>query len=281
MKSEIPSARSSRRSASRQSIINLVLAALILGMINYVGFKHFTHKDLSQSQFYTLSAKTKDVLKNLDSPITAYTFLNEQNAGQADEITNLLKEYQQAAGKNMVVEKIDPAYDIARAAELQKELHFDGNDHLIIFKYKDRSPRFVKQEDLFEINPMNGQVGAFKGEQQLTAAIVALVEGKASKIYFTEGHGEHSVQDIISPQGYGTVGALLKNDNVEVADLNIAQKGSVPADADAVVIAGPSISFSALESDALDKYLANNGKLFVPLRDPGPGRAPPEIRHDF
>src|SRR5271156_1138563 len=201
MKSDTPSARSSRRSAGLHSIVNLILAALIIVMINYVGFKHYTHKDLSQSQFYTLSEKTKEVLQKLDSPITAYTFLNEQGAaaGQAEEITNLLKEYQHAGGKNMVVEKIDPAYDITRATELQKELHFDGNDHLVIFKYKDHSPRFVKQDDLFEINPVTGQVGAFKGEQQLTAAIIGLVEVKPSKIYFTEGHGEHSIQDTSSP----------------------------------------------------------------------------------
>lgn len=267
MKSDTPSARSSRRSAGRHSIANLIFAALILAMVNYWGFKHYTHKDLSESQFYTLSPKTVDVLNNLDSPLAVYTFLNEANPGQADEITNLLKEYQQAARKNMTVEKIDPAYDMARATDLQNKLHFDGNDHLVIFEYKDRSPRFVKQEDLFEINPMTGAVGAFKGEQQLTAAIIGLVEGKPSKIYFTEGHGEHSIQDLSSRQGYGLVGQSLKNENVEAQNLNLAQKGDVPADADAVVIAGPSISFSAIEAQALDTYLANNGKLLV-LLDP-------------
>jgi ABC-type uncharacterized transport system involved in gliding motility auxiliary subunit len=267
MNSDTPSARSSRRSAGLHSIAKLILAALILVMINYAGFKHYTHKDLSESQFYTLSPKTVDVLKELDSPMTAYTFLDEQNTGQANEIANLLKEYQQAAGKNMIVEKIDPAYDIARAAELQKELHFDGNDHLVIFKYKDRSPRFVKQDDMFEINPMTGQVGAFKGEQELTAAIIGLVEGKPSKVYFTEGHGEHALQDVSSLTGYGLVGQSLKNENVETANLNLAQKGDVPDDADAVVIAGPSISFSPIEAEALDKYLENNGKLLV-LLDP-------------
>ena len=267
MKTDTPSARSSRNSASRQSIINLILAALILGMINYVAFKHYKHKDLSQSQFYTLSPKTRDILKELDSPVSVYTFLNEANEAQSDEVSNLLKEYQSAAGKNMTVEKIDPAYDIKRASELQQQLHFDGNDHLVIFKYKDRSPRFVKQEDLFDLNPMNGQVGAFKGEQQLTAAIISLVEGKSSRIYFTQGHGEHSVQDTTSLQGYGSVAALLKNENVETANLNLAQKGDVPSDAEAVVIAGPVIAFSSIETEALDKYLAANGKLFV-LLDP-------------
>jgi hypothetical protein len=242
MNTDTPSARISRRSAGRHSLARLVLAAFILVMVNYVGFKHFTHKDLSQSQFYTLSDKTVNVLKKLDSPITIYTFLDEQNAGQSEQVTNLLKEYQQAAGKNLAVEKIDPAYDIKRATDLQNQLHFNGSDHLVILQYKDRAPRFVKEEDLFEINPLNGQVGAFKGEQQVTAAIVGLVEGKASKVYFTEGHGEHSVQDATSAMGYGLLGQSLKNENVEIANLNLAQKGEVPADADAVVIARPTLS---------------------------------------
>ena len=114
---------------------------------------------------------------------------------------------------------------------------------------------------------MTGQVGAFKGEQQFTAAIVGLVEGKASKVYFTEGHGEHSLQDVRPAAGYGLVGQSLKNENIETANLNLAAKGDVPADADAVVIAGPSITFSPIEADALDKYVANNGKLLV-LLDP-------------
>jgi ABC-type uncharacterized transport system involved in gliding motility auxiliary subunit len=267
MKSDTPSARSSRRSASTQSLLNLLLVGLIIAMINYWAFNKFEHKDLSQSQFYTLSQKTKDILQKLDAPVTAYTFLDQRSPGTAEEITNLLKEYQQEGGKNLAVEIIDPAYDIARASELQKQLHFNGSDHLVIFTYKDRAPRFVKEEDLFEINPTTGQVGAFKGEQQLTGAIIGLVEGKPSKVYFTEGHGEHSVQDLTTPQGYGVLGNALKNENVEVANLNLAAKGDVPDDADAVVIAGPSISFSAIEADALDRYLQNNGKLFV-LLDP-------------
>jgi ABC-type uncharacterized transport system involved in gliding motility auxiliary subunit len=267
MKTDTPSARTSRRSAGLQSIFNLLLAFLILLIVNYLGFKHYDHQDLSQSQFYTLSPKTEDVLKNLSTPMTIYTFLDEKNPGQAEQIDTLLKEYQREGGKNIDVEKIDPNFDRARASELQQKLHFDGNDHLVIFEYKDRAPRFVKQDDLYDLNPMTGQPGAFKGEQQFTAAIIGMVEGKVSKVYFTEGHGEHSLQDNSTPAGYGLVGDSLKNENVEAENLNLAEKGDVPTDADAVVIAGPTISFSPLEADALDHYLASNGKLLL-LLDP-------------
>ncbi len=267
MKTDTPSARSSRRSAGMHSVLRLFAAFVILLGVNYAGFKHYTHRDLSLSQYYTLSAKTVDVLKKLDSPITIYTFLDDKNPAEPDQIATLLKEYQQVGGKNIVVEKIDPNYDITRAIELQKQLHFDGNDHLLIFSYRDRTPRFVKQEDLYDINPMNGQVGSFKGEQQITSTIVSLLEGKVSKVYFTQGHGEHAIQDTTNDPGYGILEQGLKNENIETTNLNLAQKGEVPADADAVVIAGPSISFSPIEVETLDKYLQGNGKLLV-LLDP-------------
>lgn len=267
MKSDTPSARSSRHSASLHSVIKLLLAAAILVMVNYIGFKYYEHWDLSASQFYTLSPKTIEELKKLDSPVTAYTFLDDRNPAQTEQIATLLKEYQRFGDKNFAVEKIDAAFDPARANELYKKLHFDASDHLVIFEYKDRAPRFVKQEDLFEINPMTGQVGAFKGEQQLTGAIIGLVEGKPSKVYLTVGHGEHPLQDATSPNGYGLVAQSLKNENVEAQNLSLSQKGEVPADADAVIIAGPVIAFSPIEVEALDKYLANNGKLFI-LLDP-------------
>jgi len=266
MKNDPTSSRSSRRSAGLQSILNLLLFAAILGMVNYLGFKFYVHKDFSQSQFYTLSPKTIDILKKIDSPITITTLLNDKDINHADQIDRLLKEYQRVAGKNIVVEKIDLAYDMTRAAELQKRLHFQATDFLIIFEYKGNS-RFIKQDDLYETNPLTGQVGSFKGEQKITSTLVSILEGKTSKVYFTEGHGEHPLQDSNTALGYGAVGASLKQDNIDAANLNLASKGEVPVDADAVVIAGPSISFSTIEIQALDKYLQNNGKLFI-LLDP-------------
>jgi ABC-type uncharacterized transport system involved in gliding motility auxiliary subunit len=267
MTTETSNARSARRSAGVHNVLRLVLAAIIVLMLNYLGFTYYDHKDLSESQFYALSPKTVGILKKLDAPVTVYTYLNEAQAGQTQQIENLLKEYAQAGGKNFTTEKIDPIYDPKRAVDLQKQLHFDGNDHMLILQYKDRTPRFVKQDDLFEINPASGQTGAFKGEQQLTASLIALIEGHSSRVYFTEGHGEHSIHDMNTPQGFGSVATLLKNENVETETINLASKGDVPADAEAVIIAGPTIPFSAFEAQALDKYLANNGKLLI-LVDP-------------
>jgi ABC-type uncharacterized transport system involved in gliding motility auxiliary subunit len=267
MKNEPTSARASRRSAGFQSAVNLVLVIFILLMVNYLGFKWYSHVDLSSSQFYTLSAKTREVLKKLDAPVHITTILiNKERAQYWDETENLLKEYQRVGGKNITVEKVDPVYDRARAIALQTQLHFAGTDNLVIFQYKDGS-RFIKQDDLIDTNPMTQQVGGYKGEQQFTSAIEGLVEGRPSKIYFTAGHGEHAINDSNTATGYGLIAQSLKGENIEIADLNLAARATVPNDADAVVVAGPSVAFSPTEAQALDKYVAANGKLLV-LLDP-------------
>ena len=267
MKNEPTSARASRRSAGLQSALNLALVIFILLAVNYLGFKYYAHKDMSLSQFYTLSGKTRDVLHNLDTPVHIITMLiNNQNVQYWDQTETLLKEYQRVGGKNVTFDKVDPVYDRARVVELQNRLHFTGNDNLIIFEYKDRS-RMVKQDELLEQDPQTGQVGGYKGEQLFTGAIIGLVEGKSQKVYFTAGHGEHPMNDTQSPTGYGLVVQSLKGENITTDNLNLAATGSVPSDADAVVIAGPSVPFSSTEAQAIDQYLAANGKVFV-LLDP-------------
>ena len=267
MKNESTSARASRRSAGRQSALNLVLVIFLLICANYIGFKYYSHADLSVSQFYTLSGKTKDVLHNLDSPVHITTiFVNKQAPQYWEQTQNLLKEYQRVGGKNVTLEKVDPVYDRARAVDLQNQLHFGGNDNLVIFQYRDRN-RMVKQDDLLDQNPQTGQVGGYKGEQQFTSAIIGLIEGKSSKVYFTAGHGEHPMNDTQTAAGYGLVVQMLKGENIVTENLNLALTGSVPADAEALVIAGPTVPFSAAEAQALDRYLAGNGKIFV-LLDP-------------
>ncbi len=267
MKNETTSAKSSRRSAGLQGALNLALAIFILVTLNYLGFKYYAHQDLSASQFYTLSGKTRDVLQKLDEPLHITTVLiDKAHASYWDQTQNLLQEYKRVGGKNVTLEKVDPVYDRARAVELQDRVHFSGTDNIIIFEYKGAN-RVVKLDDLIDQDPQTGQVGGYRGEQAFTSAIVALMEGKAEKVYFTAGHGEHPATDMTTATGYGLVTQLLKGENLTIDTLNLASAGAVPADAQAIIIAGPNVPFTPAEVQAVDKYLANNGKLFV-LLDP-------------
>jgi len=63
-----------------------------------------------------------------------------------------------------------------------------------------------------------------------------------------------------------------------VAPLVLAQTADVPADAAAVVVAGPTTDFYPQEIDALTRYLARGGKLLLLLDPPAKPDSPPLTR---
>lgn len=117
----------------------------------------------------------------------------------------------------------------------------------VVFDYKGRSEKATSD-----------------GEQELTNALIKVVQGRQPKIYFTQGHGERDTTSA-ERNGYNGIAAALGSDNFVVDRLVLAQQTAVPADADVVVIAGPTTDFLGPEVDMLKAYLAQGGKLLMML----------------
>jgi ABC-type uncharacterized transport system involved in gliding motility auxiliary subunit len=102
------------------------------------------------------------------------------------------------------------------------------------------------------------------GEQELTNALIKVIQGRQPKVYFTQGHGE---KDITSAErtGFNGISSALTSDNFVVDKVVLAQQSAVPADADVLVIGGPRTDFLQPEIDILKAYLAKGGKLFIML----------------
>lgn len=76
--------------------------------------------DLTQEKSYTLSAGTRAVLKKLDTPVKVRFYCTQSETATpetvylksyARKVEDLLQEYKQIAGKNLVIEKFDPQPD--------------------------------------------------------------------------------------------------------------------------------------------------------------------------
>ena len=102
------------------------------------------------------------------------------------------------------------------------------------------------------------------GEQELTNALIKVVQGRQPKVYFVQGHGEKDTTSA-DRTGYNSISAALTSDNFVVDKVVLAQQTAVPADADVLVIAGPRTDFLAPEIDMLKAYLAQGGKLLIML----------------
>jgi ABC-type uncharacterized transport system involved in gliding motility auxiliary subunit len=271
--SQPASSRSERFSANLNLFLTTLIALVIVGLVNYLGFTYWWRKDLSGTGYYDLSPKTIAMVSSLKEPVRITTFLANSRIGA--EVTNLLLEYKRIGRDKIILDKIDPAIDIDRADEAKKKFHFGDGENLVIFEYKDQS-KYVEDSKLADYDVEGGmtmqqsapRLLAFKGEQQFTSIIQALVEGKPAKIYFLEGHGERALDNSQSPAGLGLLAERIKRENIETAKINLATQPDIPADAQALVIAGPQSPLIPAELQTITNYLENKGKLVV-LQDPG------------
>ena len=76
--------------------------------------------DLTQGKIYTLSDGTKAVLKKITSPVTIRFYCTKSETATPDtvyltdyarKVEDLLNEYKQVAGRNLVIQKFDPQPD--------------------------------------------------------------------------------------------------------------------------------------------------------------------------
>ena len=256
-------------------IIQLIVVALLVGMVNYLSFNHFKRWDLSRSQKYVLSDQTKRLLTGLKKPVHAVVFFASGSEIYVDAVA-LLREYEYAAKKEFQTEIVDPYRNFSRARELQTKYKFGANENVVILDYDGRS-KFVNASDMAEIDQsgiMMGQpptVKAFKGEQAITGALLELTEEKQNKIYLLVGHGEPEL-DAAAPSDEATGGEGLKalstylgRQNIKAESLKLGDVDKVPDDARMLLIIAPKYDFSEREMKLIGEYWEKKGRLFISL----------------
>ena len=75
-------------------------------------------------------------------------------------------------------------------------------------------------------------------EQDITNALIKVLNPSKKKVYFLGGHGEKDTA-VSERTGYSNIADALKRDNYEFDKLVLAQTNEIPADATVLVVAGP------------------------------------------
>lgn len=249
----------------------VLLVLVLVGMVNYLSFRHYVRWDWTKSRIFSLSEKTKNVLKGVKDQVRVVVFMTGTTP-LFDQVKELLARYQAACPK-LSVEFIDPERDPLRTRQLAQEFGVSVAN-TVVFAQRDRK-KHVTSDQLAEYDYEGIQFGqapkikAFKGEEQFTSAILQVTNPRVPKAYFTSGHGEHDPDDF-GADGLAQFKELLKRDNWEVAKATLFA-GTVPEDCDVLVVAGPVAPFTDAEKEAIAKFLDKGGRLLV-LLDPVLGR---------
>ncbi len=246
------------RSARWPVLVALVLAATVA--VNVLAGSRPLRWDLTAERRFSLSDQTVKVLRSLDRPVRI-TAVVHRGTQDGDLLEALVREYRRKS-RRVSFEIVD----FSRAQNRARALGVTAPNTLLV--EADGKRRQVEGFNIFTATADGVQ---FKGEQALTRAVLEVTGRTGRKVYFLEGHGEPALGGELA-----RLRDLTEGEGYALDSLNLTIKGSVPADAAAVVVLGPEQDMAPKEADALLAYRRKGGRLFL-LVDPLPGRPLPEL----
>ena len=248
--------------------VAVLIGLAFFAVANYFGWKYHHRSDWTSSELYTLSEKTENTLAVLDQDLDVVVFLNPADP-LYQPVRELLARYE-AASPRISVREVDPEKNILEAQKVVDQYELDRLN-VVVFNTGD-GKKVLDAASLAEYDFSGAQFGqgpemtGFKGEQAFTSAIMELTQRRRPKVLFSAGHGEREIEDL-SASGLSAFRELLARDNFESDSWASLGQSSLPADADVIVVGGPTSTFIEQELDLLRSYLDGGGRLLV-LLDP-------------
>ena len=246
--------------------VQMILLAFILLAVNGYAFKHHHRFDFSRDRKYALSDVTKRLLASLTKSVKIIVFMEGKDPIQAD-VSNLADEYRTANSKYISIENVDPIRNVGRASELQAKYKLAQQENVVVLDCEGRN-KIINDDKMADIDTSGVQFGqpptltAFTGEQAITAGLLEVIEGKKNNVYYVQGHGEDAPG---AGKPLETVGKVFDSQHLAVAEINLLNVPTVPADASALLIFGPHLDYSERETQTLQDYWNKGGRLFLLL----------------
>src|SRR3954462_6953542 len=99
------------------SVVGLAALVLVLVAVNFLVSRVPARIDLTEGNLYTLSPGTRKILRGLQSPVKVKLYISQSESvpvqlrGFAQRVEDTVREFKQAAGSNLVVERYNPKPD--------------------------------------------------------------------------------------------------------------------------------------------------------------------------
>lgn len=228
----------------------LVIGALVLLFL--ILDRHGWQYDATRTKRYSLTPITRNFLQRLPQPVHITAFVAETDRDQA----RLLLEQYATVSPKVSYTVANPFREAALARRYSSQV----------------MPGDIFIEALTTSSLASGRVARVNRlrEEDITNGIVQALRQRDIVVYFLAGHDELPLErstamatltgQRASLRDLAWVRDQLERMGFRVAPLALAQRGRVPADATAIVWAGPRSDLSGLETQLLEQYLANGGR---------------------
>ena len=210
-------------------MIIIIVINLIVGEIP----SKYSQIDISDEKLYSIGDQTKSLLKDLEKDVTIYQIA--QSGSEDETIKNLLQKYKDESD-HIKVEQKDPIVNPKFVSEYTSD-QLSTNSLIVVCG--DRN-KVVEYNNLYEssmdYSTYSYSTTGFDGEGQITSAIAYVTSENLPILYELEGHGEGELASAIQE--------AIEKSNIEIKALNLLTEGSVPENADCLLINSPSSDIS-------------------------------------
>jgi ABC-type uncharacterized transport system involved in gliding motility auxiliary subunit len=226
--------RSTRLGA--HSVFSVILAGVLVALLNFLAAKHAPEFDFSETQNFTLSRQTYQVIRTLPREVKLTVFTHEGSPGYGgyqDLLTTYAKE-----SSLITLTFIDPE----RQPDKAKEYQVSRIDTVVV---ESGSQKVYLQRS---------------SEVDMTNALLRVTQDQKKRIAFVTGHGEKSLSDTES-SGLSRAADALTKQGYAVGTVDWQDTASHEA---AVLIVASSTEPVSLEDQhRIRQFLQNGGRLLV------------------
>ncbi len=241
--------------------ILLILGNLVI--LNLISTKLFGRLDLTENKLYTLSDVTKQILHDLDEPLTVKAYFTRDLPAPynntARYVEDQLAEMKAYGRGNFRYELVDPADQEKLKAEAEKfrlepiqvnEMKKDKVEFKLaylgmVLLYED------KQEVIPAIQSLDNL------EYEILSKIRRVTSSKIPTIGFLEGHGELGLGDKMT-----TLNREVRK-LYEVKPVNLEARNEVPEGIELLCIIGPTEDIPEKERFVIDQFLMRGGRILM------------------
>ncbi len=229
------------RYGSNTLIMSLAFAGIII-VANWLAFQNPKSWDLTQDKSHTLAPESIQTLAALPEKVTAIAFYSTQTP--IDTAQQLLNNYKAASNGKFDFRFVDPNANPV----LAHQYGITGDGKIVLTMGK------------------ASETASSATESDIDQALIRLISPETRVVYFLTGHGEPDINGTDNT-AMSTARTTLENRSYTVKTLNLAATNSIPADAKAIVIAGPKNPLLPQEVTLLKQYVDKGGGLIV-MEDP-------------
>ncbi len=262
----------------KRLVIRVTLGLLVLLLFNLWVANHFFRIDLTEDKRYTLQPATKELLREIDQPLTIEILIDGDLPAGFERlkrsVVETIEEFNIHTPQEIAYFFSDPSgeedaqrrqenYDYLMQQGFEPTRVFDNENGkqiqkvifpYVIVRYNDRAAgvRIFKQTQ--GVAPQEQLNHSIEGvEFELAVGIQRLVNINRKRVGLVQGHGELDSLDIA-----GFLGEMIQYFDLDYVQLDNPQQLQ---NWDALVIANPREAFSPSDKYVLDQYVMHGGNV--------------------